>query len=80
MPELSAPVLRFASEAECRRAGEVLSEQQFDWRKESETEIGCTPWDDLDEAIPVLEAEGIHCERADKAVVRLGPRIPRPQA
>lgn len=80
MPELRVPVLRFASEAACQRAAAVLSEQQFDWRKESETEIGCTPWDDLDEAIQVLKAEGIACERADKAVVRLGPRIPRPRA
>ncbi|HYH20288.1 MAG TPA: hypothetical protein VD995_16890 [Azospirillum sp.] len=80
MAALTVPVLRFESPAECDRAVEALVAQQFDVRRESDIEIGCTPWEDLEEARLVLQAEGITCARADKEVPRLGPRRPGPLA
>lgn len=70
------PVLRFPSAAERARACEILEAQQFDVRHEAECEVSCSPWEDLDDAFELLHAEGIRCERAERAVPRLGPRVP----
>ncbi|HEY0834827.1 MAG TPA: hypothetical protein VGE72_13040 [Azospirillum sp.] len=78
MAALRVPVLRFGSRADCDRAVAALDAQQFDVRRESDTEIGCTPWDDLEEAQAVLHAEGIACVRADREVPRPGPPRPGP--
>ena len=79
MSELMVPVLRFGSEEACGRAAQVLRDQQFEVTLESATEIGCRPWSDLDEAQALLGAKGIACERADKAVARLGPGAQQPR-
>lgn len=80
MAALTVPVLRFESREACERAVAVLHAQQFDVRRESDTEIGCTPWEDLEEARLVLQADGIRCVRAEKEVPRPGPRRPGPPA
>ncbi|HYD64588.1 hypothetical protein [Azospirillum sp.] len=78
MAALTVPVLRFESRDACERAVAALLDQQFDVRRESDTEIGCTPWEDLEEARLILQAEGIACVRAGKEVPRPGPRRPGP--
>lgn len=73
MTELRLPVLKFASEADCQRAADVLRDQQFEFTVESNIEIACQPWSDLDDAQALLDAEGIDCARAEKIVARKGP-------
>ncbi|MCW2239084.1 hypothetical protein [Azospirillum canadense] len=80
MAELTVPVLRLSTVDDCARAMDVLIEQQFAVRREADTEISVSPWEDLEEAQCLLKAEGIACERGEKPVRRLGPRMQFPQA
>lgn len=76
MAELTVPVLRLSTVDDCGRSVDILLDQQFDVRRESDTEISVTPWGDLEEAHHLLAAEGIICHRGEKVIPRLGPRMP----
>lgn len=78
MADLSVPVIRFSCADDCTKGTAMLLDQQFDVHPESDLEISCRPWDDLDEAIRVLEADGFACQKGWRAVARLGPGKPSP--
>ena len=78
MTDLTLPIIRFETEEDCRRGLVILADQQFETRLEGKAEVSVSPWEDLEDAFVLLEAEGVLCARAEKHVNRLGSQQPRP--